>query len=307
MRIALIGQAAFGKAVLEAILNGGRDEVVGVFPPPDREGGRIDPLKESALESDVPVFQPGRYRSSEAIDQFRALSPDLGVMAFVTDIVPDEMIEAPANGTIQYHPSLLPRHRGPSSINWPIIFGETRTGLTIFWPDRGLDTGPVLLPKGVAIGPDDTLGSLYFDHLFPMGVDAMGEAIDLVRTGEAPRIQQDESQATYESWCKAADAVIDWSRLAGDVYNLIRGCNPQPGAHTTRNGERLGIFDSRRGSADTDAVPGTVLAISDDGLEVAAAEGSILVQRVQPAGARKLPAAEYAAETGLSEGGVLGA
>ena len=121
------------------------------------------------------------------------------------------MLDAPKLGTIQYHPSLLPKHRGPSSINWPIIQGETRTGITIFWPDEALDEGPILLQKEVAIGPHDTLGSLYFDHLFPMGVDAMVEAIDLVRAGKAPRIAQDDSQATYESWCRKADARIDWS------------------------------------------------------------------------------------------------
>ena len=139
-------------------------------------------------------------------------------MAYVTLLVPQPVLDAPKLGTIQYHPSLLPKHRGPSSINWPIIQGETETGITIFWPDEAFDEGPILLQKRVAIGPDDTLGSLYFNQLFPIGVDAMMEAIDLVRAGKAPRIEQDHAQATYESWCKKADARIDWSKPAAEVY-----------------------------------------------------------------------------------------
>ncbi len=310
MKIVIIGQAAFGRSVMEAITDAGKDEIAGVFLPLDREGHPADPLKDGAIERSIPVFQHGRYRSEEAIEAFKALDADLCVMAFVTDIVPDEMIEAPGLGTIQYHPSLLPKHRGPSSINWPIIQGETKTGLSIFWPDKGLDTGPILLQKEVEIGADDTLGSIYFDSLYPMGVEAMVEAIDMVRDGAAPRIAQDESQATYESWAKAEDGVVDWSGPAADVYNLIRGCNPQPGASTTHDGETLKLFDagfdSGRKNGDPKDAPGNVTEISDAGFTVAASGGQILVKRVQPPKSRKVPAAEWAAEARLQVGEVLG-
>src|SRR5919106_18577 len=227
MRLVVHGQQAFGKAVLERLLENGED-VVGVFCAPDREGRPTDPLKELALEKGLVVHQPASWKTDEALELMRSLEADLCVMAYVTLFVPQPALDAPKLGTIQYHPSLLPRHRGPSSINWPIIQGEKKTGLTIFWPDEGLDEGPILLQKEVQIGPDDTLGSLYFNHLFPMGVDAMVEAIDLVREGKAPRIEQDDGQATYESWCRKADAEIDWGRPAGEVYNLIRGTDPQP-------------------------------------------------------------------------------
>ena len=148
---------------------------------PDREGRPFDPIKQEATERDIPVFQFRRMRRKVAIDAFLELNADLCVMAFVTDIVPDEILEAPTHGTIQYHPSLLPKHRGPSSMNWPIIWGETVTGLSIFWPDKGLDTGPILLQKEVEITPDDTLGSLYFGKLYQMGVDAMVESVQMVR------------------------------------------------------------------------------------------------------------------------------
>jgi len=306
MKIVIIGQSAFGRSVMDAIADGGKDEIVGVFPPADREGRPLDPVKEGALERSIPVHQHGKYRSEESIAAFKALDADLCVMAFVTDIVPDDMIEAPKLGTIQYHPSMLPKHRGPSSINWPIIQGETRTGLTIFWPDKGLDTGPVLLQKETEIGPDDTLGSLYFDRLYPMGVEGMVEAIDMVRDGTAPRIVQDESQATYESWAKAEVGVVDWSQPVATVYNLIRGCNPQPGGSTTRGGETVKLFDAERRDGDTDSAPGTVTDISDSGVSVAALGGQILLKRVQPPESRKVTAREWADEAGLQVGEVLG-
>jgi methionyl-tRNA formyltransferase len=306
MKIVIIGQSAFGRSVMEAIADAGKDEIVGAFPPVDREGRPLDPVKEGALERSIPVHQHGKYRSEESIAAFKALDADLCVMAFVTDIVPDDMIEAPKLGTIQYHPSLLPKHRGPSSINWPIIQGETMTGLTIFWPDKGLDTGPVLLQKETEIGPDDTLGSLYFDRLYPMGVEGMVEAIDMVRDGTAPRIVQDESQATYESWAKSEVGVVDWSQPVATVYNLIRGCNPQPGASTTRGGETVKLFDAERRDGDADAAPGAVTDISDAGVSVAALGGQILLKRVQPPESRKVTAREWADEAGLQVGEVLG-
>ena len=171
-------------------------------------------------------------------------------MAYVTLIVPEEVLNLPTRGTIQYHPSLLPRHRGPSSINWPIIMGETRTGLTIFWPNQGLDTGPILLQKEVEILDSDTLGSLYFDRLYPQGVAALLEAVGLVRAGTAPKIVQDESQATYEGWCKKEHVQIDWQKPLQEIWNLIRGADPQPGAWTTHEGATVQLLDAKKlGSA----------------------------------------------------------
>lgn len=301
MRIVVNGQQAFGKAVLDTLVARG-DDVVAVYCAPDTRPDRPDPLKVAAGERGLPVFQPKSFRDPAVHEEFAALKPDLCVMAYVIKIVPSSFLDLPTLGTIQYHPSLLPLHRGPSSINWPIIQGRAETGLTIFWPDDGLDTGPVLLQKTTAIGPDDTLGSVYFDRLFPMGVDAMLEAVDLVRAGNAPKIVQDEAQATYESWCTADDAGIDWSLPADEIYNLIRGCNPQPGAWTTRAGARLQIFDARPEESSADARPGTVLSVSDDGAVIAASNGAVCAIRVRPDGAGKIAAAE----AGLEAGEILG-
>ena len=165
---------------LEALLERGENVVARVYGAGKRA---LEPtrLPTPRVSSVYRSFSRAPFKKAEVAEEFAALKPDLGVMAYVTLLVPQTILDLPTHGTIQYHPSLLPRHRGPSSINWPIIQGETKTGLTIFWPDEGLDTGPVLLQKEVEIGPDATLGSLYFDYLYPMGVAAMLEAVDLVK------------------------------------------------------------------------------------------------------------------------------
>src|ERR1700753_106453 len=244
MRIGVHGQKAFGKAVLEAWLKRGED-VVAVYVAPEKEGAKADPLKEAALAAKLPVYQPASYRKPEVWEEFRALKPDLQVMAFVTLFVPEEFLNIPTHGSIQYHPSLLPAYRGASAINWPIILGEKETGLSIFWPDNGLDTGDVLLQKKTAISATDTLGSVYFDRLFPMGVEAMLEAVDLVKAGKAPRIKQDEAKATYEGRCGPDNAHIDWGKPWEQIDRLIRGCNPAPGAWATLNGATIRIFDAK--------------------------------------------------------------
>lgn len=329
MRIVVHGQQAFGKAVLEALLGRG-DDVVAVYAAPDRPGAP-DPLKEAALAAGLPVRQPESYRDPAVHEEFRALAPDLQVMAFVTLVVPKAFLDIPTHGTIQYHPSLLPRHRGRSSINWPIIMGETETGLSVFWPDGGIDTGDVLLQKTTPIGPDDTVGSVYFDRLFPMGVEALCEAVDLVRTGAAPRLKQDEALATYEGPCERENARVDWGKPWKQVHDLIRGCDPAPGAWTTWRGEVVQVFASRPLPARTygglGGRVGEVVAIGDGGsaagaaadatersltvpcaagITVACADGRIEVARVRPPGGSKLAAGEWAHTVGLRTGDRLG-
>src|SRR6202142_4371654 len=178
MRIVVHGQQAFGKAVLETLIKRGED-VVAVYVAPEKPGAKADPLKEAAVAAKLPVYQPDSYKKPEVWEELRALKPDLQVMAFVTLFVPEEFLNIPNHGSIQYHPSLLPAYRGASAINWPIIKGETEPGLSIFWPDNGLDTGDVLIQKKTPISATDPLGSVYFDRLFPMGVGAMLEAVAL--------------------------------------------------------------------------------------------------------------------------------
>lgn len=304
MRLIVMGQQAFGKSALEAILDKGEDEVVAVYCAPDKEGKPVDPIKDFALEKGLPVYQPANFKDKEILDEMRSLNADLCVMAYVIIFVPEEARNIPTHGSICFHPSLLPKHRGPSSINWPIIGGATKSGLTFFWPDDGLDEGEILLQKHIDIGPDDTLGTVYFEKIFPLGIEATLEAIELVKGGNPPRIVQDESQATYESWCRKADAEIDWSKPVGDVYNLIRGTNPQPGAWTTHAGNELKIFDCAK--VDASGQPGEVVSVSEDGITVAANGGGILVKRVKPHDDKKISAADFVASSGLETGVVFG-
>lgn len=310
MRIVVHGQQAFGKAVLEALLARG-DEVVAVYVAPEKEGQKPDPLKEAALAAGLEVRQPASYKDEAVLDAFRALKPDLQVMAFVTLFVPEAFLNAPTHGSIQYHPSLLPAYRGASAINWPIIKGETETGLSIFWPDDGLDTGDVLLQKTTPIGPKDTLGSVYFDRLFPMGVEAMLEAVDLVKAGTAPRISQDEALATYEGLCRAANARIDWGKPWSQIDRLIRGCNPSPGAWTTLGDKTVKILDATplpaKTPKDIAGKLGEIVGVEEDGILVVCADGRFKVTRVQPEGEAKTPAADYARAAGLAKGARFGA
>ncbi len=309
MRIALIGQQKFGKSALEAFLARG-DTVAGVFCAPEKPGSPPDPLRVEAEARSLPVFQLPSLRGNEASATLGRLAVDLGVMAYVLQFAPAEFTSVPTHGMIQYHPSLLPRYRGPSSINWPIIRGDTETGLSIFRPTEGLDEGPVILQKRTPIGPDDTLGSVYFDRLYPMGVAALLEAADLVVGGRAQENVQDESQASYEGWCREAEARINWHTHIDLLYNLIRGCNPAPGAWTLLEGNKLVIFDARKHPTRTFGAVrgkvGCVTAIEGSGVFVAAQGGEIEIQSLKPQEGKKLAAALWAQQIGLKVGALLG-
>ena len=304
MRLIVMGQQAFGKSALEAILEKGEDEVVAVYCAPDKEGKPVDPIKTFAEEKGLPVYQPDNFKDAEYLDAMRALNADLCVMAYVIIFVPEEARDIPTHGSICFHPSILPKHRGPSSINWPIIDGATKSGLTFFWPDDGLDEGEILLQKHIDITPDDTLGTVYFEKIFPLGIEATLEAIALVKAGNPPRIVQDSSLATYESWCRKADAEIDWFKSSADVYNLIRGTNPQPGSWTTHDGNELKVFDCAK--VEASGKPGEVVAVSDEGITVATKDGGILVKRVKPHDDKKITSADYISKVSLTAGVVFG-
>jgi methionyl-tRNA formyltransferase len=306
MRVAIIGQQAFGRAALDAFLERGH-EVAAVFVPPTAPGARPDPLRAAAEERGIAVHAPTRYGGEEARGQLGAAAVDLATMAYVTAFVPQSFCSLPRHGTIQFHPSLLPEHRGPSAINWAVIRGRTRTGLTIFRPTDGLDEGPVLLQKEVPIGPDDTVGTVYFERIFPLGVATLVEAAELVVAGRIEARPQDESRASYEGWVKEAESEIRWAYHVDTVYDLVRGCNPAPGAWTTLQGRRLQIFDAAKRPARSfgelrGRTVGEVLEPTPDGFRVCAQGGFIDVRRCRWEGGPKIAAGE----AGLAAGTVLG-
>ena len=305
MKIAIIGQQDFGKAVLEAFLARG-DEVAAVFCAPEKEGARPDALRAAAEEKKLKVYQFKSLRAPEAAQALVEAGADIGIMAFVLQFAPQEFVSIPKHGTIQYHPSLLPKFRGPSSINWPLIKGEAETGLTIFRPSDGLDEGAVILQKRTPVSEDDTLGTVYFDRLFPMGVAAMLEAADLVVAGRHKESKQDEARASYEGWCREGEARINWASHVDFIHNLIRGCDPAPGAWTTCNGEKLQLFGSKKHLVRTfGAVKGKIgeiTAISAGSMFITAQGGQVEVAKGKLGSGKKVSPADL----GIAVGTILG-
>ncbi|MEM7752241.1 MAG: methionyl-tRNA formyltransferase [Pseudomonadota bacterium] len=300
MRLIVMGQQAFGKDVLAKLIETGTDEVVAVYCEPDRDGKPVDPIKAFALEQGLPVEQPANFDDAAALDTLKSYGADLMVMAFVNVFVPEAAREAPKHGSICFHPSLLPKYRGPSAVNWPIIMGDTQSGYSWFYPSDGLDEGDSLMQWTCEIGPDDTVIDLYFKKIYPPAVDSVLQVCDLFRTGAPPRIVPDEAEASYERRCTSRHSKVNWHAPVAQAYNLIRGTNPAPGAWTTYKGAKLGVFDSAR--VPGDGISGRVRAISEAGIEVQSIGGRILVKRVRPDGGGKVAAADWAAEVGLAVG-----
>lgn len=302
MRLAIVGQQAFGKAALEAFLERG-DDVAGVFAAPEPPGARPDPLREAAQAKAIKCFQLKSLGSPEALTALKELNVELGVMAYVTQFAPQSFVTIPKHGMIQFHPSMLPLHRGPSSINWAIIQGRRKTGLTIFRPTDGLDEGAVIVQKEVDVAPDDTLGSVYFDRIFPLGIKTLLEAADAVVAGRARETVQDESQATYEGWCRAAESQINWANHADKIYDLIRGCNPAPGAWTKWGEKKLYLFESKKIPVHVFATvkgfkPGQVMKVESGSFTVCAHGGLIEVQRCRIDDGKKIAGSEAGFEAG---------
>ena len=309
MKIVLIGQQDFGKAALEAFLARG-DEVVGVFCRPEKPGTKPDALRVEAQARGLQVFQLEKLTGDNAHQAMQALAPDLGVMAYVVQFAPQSLLNVPKHGTIQYHPSLLPKYRGPSAISWAMSRGEKETGLTIFRPSDGLDEGLIILQKRCDIGPDETLGELYFNKLFPLGVSALLEAADAVVAGTHQESAQDESQASYEGWFLAAESQIHWHNHIDVVHDLIRACNPAPGAWTLAQDKKVFIFDCRKHRigryGDSKGKPGEITAITESSIFVSTQSGQIEVLKLRADDGKKMGAGDFARANGLIAGSRLG-
>src|ERR1700733_13959910 len=294
MRVAIVGQQDFGKATLGPLLARG-DQVASVFCAPEK--GRPDPLRLAGETAGVPTHQFPKLTDPEALEALQAAKADIGIMAYVTQFVPQDFCNIPKFGTIQFHPSLLPLHRGASSMSWSIILGRTETGFSIFRPNDGLDEGPVILTRAVPIEPEDTLGSFYFGKIFPMGVAGLIEVADLVVAGKAAALAQYEPAAGYEGIIRDAESRIHWATHVDQTFNLIRGCNPAPGAWTTHGGKKLFLFESAKRVARTFSEVkgkkiGQVVAATGSSLTIHGQGGFIEVHRVRWDGGRKVAAAE---------------
>jgi methionyl-tRNA formyltransferase len=295
LRIALFGQAPFGRDALVRLIEAGH-ELVGVYTPP--AGARPDPLAAEAEARGLPLLRHRFFRRkgqaiAARVAEHAALDAELNVLAFVTAILPPEIVDAPVHGSLCFHPSLLPRFRGGSALAWQIILGEKESGVTVFRPDAGVDTGPVVVQKGpVPISDDDTAGSLYFDKLYALGVEAIVEAVDAVDRGEARYVPQDEAAASHQGLVDDAVARVDWSREAVALDRLVRGCDPQPGAWARRGDDEVRLFGGRLVAGAPGGEPGEILGVEDGRLIVAARGGRLSIARARVAGGPKQPAAE---------------
>lgn len=300
-RIALFGQAAFAKDVLVRLLDAGHT-IVGVYAPPSI---KPDPLAEEAEKRGLRTFRYKAFRRqgraiAERVAEYRALGAELNVMPYTTAILPPEIVEAPPLGSLCFHPSLLPAFRGGAAIPWQIILGARETGVSVFVPDAGVDTGPIVVQKGgVPIAESDTAASLYFDKLYPLGVEAVLEAVDAVDRGVAQPRPQGEEGASFQGLVTDEVARIDWTRSAAEIDRLVRGCDPNPGAHALRaSGERVRLYDARHAAGATDAEPGTVLGLDAGRLAIAARGGRVTVGKLRVGDGAKVAAASAGVEAG---------
>lgn len=313
LRVAVFGQAAFGRDVLLRLLSAGH-EVVGVFAPPApaSAAGRGDALAEEAQRLGLRLLRPRALRRggaaiAERVAEHAALGAELNVLAFVTQILPMEILNAPRLGSLCFHPSLLPKFRGGNALAWQIIMGERESGVTIFRPDAGVDTGPIVLQQGgFAIEKHHTAASLYFEQLYEPGVAAMLRAVELVERGEAQPRPQDERLASHQGLVDDEVARMDWERPAADLDCLLRGCDPNPGAHTRLDGETLRLFGCRLEAPEEAegahaAAPGTVLSCGES-LRIAALGGVLRVAKLRRAKGPKLPAAQFGIAPGARFG-----
>nr|XP_029521909.1 mitochondrial 10-formyltetrahydrofolate dehydrogenase-like [Oncorhynchus nerka] len=247
LRLALIGQSLFGQEVYTNLRKQGH-RVVGVFTVPDRDG-KADPLAVVAEKDGTPVFKFPRWRVKgkpipEVVEAYKAVGAELNVMPFCSQFIPMNVIDHPAHGSIIYHPSILPLHRGASAINWTLIQGDKKAGFSIFWADDGLDTGPILLQRECHVEPNDTVDSLYNRFLFPEGIKAMVESVQLIADGKAPRVPQTEEGASYEGIQKKSNSKVNLAQPAEAIHNWIRGHDKVPGAWAVIDGQTVTLYGS---------------------------------------------------------------
>lgn len=305
LRIAVFGQAPFGRDVTARIADAGH-EIVAVHAPPSK--GRPDPLAELAEERGWPLFRYKAYRRKgtfepilERVDEYLALGAELNLMPFTTAILPPVIVDAPRLGSLCFHPSLLPAYRGGNALAWQIIEGATESGVSVFQVDEGVDTGPIVVQKGgVPIAPTDSTVSLYFDKLYPLGVEAMVEAVEAVAAGTAKPTPQTEDGASFQGLVDDDVARIDWSKPGVEVDRLIRGCDPSPGAWAELDGEPVRLFGARFDAGRGEGEPGELLGLDEAGdrLRIAVEGGVVSVQKLRVGDGAKRKAAEAALAAG---------
>ncbi len=310
LRTVFMGTPEFALPTLQGLLDAGLP-VVGVYTQPDRPSGRgkqltPPPVKQLALEHNLPVFQPLKLRQPEVVAELQALAPELIVVIAYGQILPKSVLDIPRYGCINVHASLLPRYRGAAPINHAILAGEAETGITTMYMDVGLDTGDMLVKRSTPIGADETAGQLH-DRLARLGRETMIETIERLCAGTLVREAQDDALTCYASMLKKEQGLIDWAREAGELHNQVRGLDPWPGAYTFLAGEPLKVARTSVLSVTAAAPPGSVVGADGDGVRVACGSGVLVIGELQLPGRRRLPAADFLRGCPLPPGTLLGA
>jgi len=291
-----MGTPAFALPALEA-LHHRQYPIVAVVTQPDRPAGRgqkriASPVKLLARQFGLPVLQPEKVRDQEFLEALQSLGPDLIVVAAFGQILPKAIIDFPKLGCLNIHPSLLPKYRGAAPLNWSIIHGDTKTGVTIMLMDEGMDSGDILTQETTPIGADETYGSLH-DRLANLGANLLMDTIEQVAENRAERRKQDSSLVTFAPRLTKDAGRITWQAPGATITNLVRGLSPVPAAYTFLDGQVLKIYEAAALPCPVGGPPGTVVATSPAGLGVAATDGYVLLKEVQLAGKKRMLAGDF--------------
>lgn len=311
MKIIFMGTPDFAVPSLEMLVSEGY-EVVAAVTQPDKPKGRgnkltAPPVKEFAIKSGIQVLQPAKIKTSEFVEQIRELQPDLLITAAYGKILSKELLEVPVLGCINVHGSLLPAYRGAAPINWAVINGEEKTGITTMFTDVGLDTGDMLLKRELAIGPDMTVGELH-DKMAVLGAQVLRDTLSELKKGTLKRIPQDDSVSTYAPMMNKELGLIDWSKKASEIHNLVRGTDPWPGAYTLLEGNRMRVWKTAltKESADSSQENGRILKVYDQGILVKCSDENLLLLEVQFDSSRRMSVKEYIRGHEIKTGETLG-
>ena len=296
LRAVFMGTPEFAVPTLVSLLDAGC-EIVGVYTQPDRRSGRgrrltSPPVKQAAIERGLPVFQPASLRrDADARQQLASLNPDLILVVAYGLFLPADTLDVPPLGALNIHPSLLPKHRGPSPVATAILEGDTTTGATLMQLDEGMDSGPIIAQRETTIGEDETAEDLTV-RLFEMGARLLADTLPRWRTGEFAPVPQSEGDTTITRLFRREDGEINWTRPADYIARQIRAYHPWPGTYTPWNGKQLKVHQAEPLDNDEDFAPGTVVEI-DQGIGVATGEGILLIQRVQPEGRQAMDIGDF--------------
>ncbi|MCI5622373.1 MULTISPECIES: methionyl-tRNA formyltransferase [Anaerostipes] len=308
MKVVFMGTPEFAVPTLQALID--HHQVIGVVTQPDKQRGRgkkvqFPPVKEKAVEYDLPVYQPVKAREEEFVSVLRDLNPDVIVVVAYGQILPESILNIPKYGCINVHGSLLPKYRGAAPIQWSVLDGEEKTGITTMYMEKGLDTGDMIDKVELTLDPKETAGSLH-DKLMVMGADLLLETLEKLENGTAVRTKQDDSLSCYAKMLTKDMGQVDFSKSAVEIERLIRGLNPWPSAYTSMDGKTMKLWDADATPYDGDAEPGTIVDVTKEAIVAATGEGALALKEIQLAGKKRMKVSAfllgYHVETGTKLG-----